>query len=126
MTQTLREIMTPNPITVAIEATAIEAAQSMRDHDVGNVVVTEQGSVCAGSSPTGTSRSRCRRQPRPRAHAFGEICSRELTTVSADADDEEAVQIMREKARREGTMGVRERTQDASGSTPAVAGSDDC
>jgi CBS domain-containing protein len=86
MTQTLREIMTPNPITVAIEATAIEAAQAMRDHDVGNVVVTEGGSVCgiltdrdiaiAVSPAATTPRSRLRRDLQPRAHHGQRRCRR--------------------------------------------------
>ena len=39
----IREIMTPNPITVASDATASTAAKIMRDHELGSLPVVEEG-----------------------------------------------------------------------------------
>jgi CBS domain-containing protein len=45
MTRTVEEIMTTNPRTVNVDDTVLEAAQVMRDSDIGDVVVVEDGQV---------------------------------------------------------------------------------
>jgi CBS domain-containing protein len=45
MTRTVEEIMTINPRTVNVDDTVLEAAQVMRDSDIGDVVVVEGGQV---------------------------------------------------------------------------------
>ena len=39
--------MTTNPRTVNVDATVLEAAQVMRDNDIGDVIVVEDGQVTA-------------------------------------------------------------------------------
>src|SRR5688572_7250774 len=46
MKVSIREVMTPNPKTVAQSATIMEAACAMRDNDIGDVVVVENGRLC--------------------------------------------------------------------------------
>jgi len=98
MSPRLREIMTPNPITVDAGATAIEAAQAMRDHDVGDVVVTEKGAVCGILTDRDIAVRGVAGGHDPALTPVGQISSRELTTVDADADIEVAIQLMRDKA----------------------------
>jgi CBS domain-containing protein len=45
MARTVEEIMTSNPRTVNVDGTVLEAAQVMRDNDIGDVVVVEGGQV---------------------------------------------------------------------------------
>jgi CBS domain-containing protein len=94
----LREIMTQNPVTVQTTDSVMAAARSMRDGNIGDVVVVERGQIqgiltdrdivvralAEGRDPTSTT--------------VGEICSRELTTLSPSDSVNEAVKIMRDKA----------------------------
>ena len=98
MHQTVREVMTPNPKTLAPGATVMEAAHAMRESDIGNVVVLDNGRLCGiltdrdivvralalGSDPVRTR--------------VGDICSRDLTTISPDESVGQAVRLMRDKA----------------------------
>ena len=98
MKQNIREVMTPNPKTLAQSATIMEAACAMRDNDIGDVVVLDNGRLCgiltdrdivvralaAGCDPNSTS--------------VGEICSRALVTLAPDDSTGQAVRVMREHA----------------------------
>lgn len=100
MAQTLKDLMTPNPLTCPATATIHDAAQQMRDRNIGDVIVTDGNQVCGivtdrdivvraladGRDPTNTR--------------LGDICSRDLVTLSPDADVQEAVTLMRERALR--------------------------
>lgn len=99
MAQTVRDVMTPSPLTVSSDSPIIEAARAMRDKDVGAVLVMQNdGKLCGivtdrdivvraladGLDPENTPVSR--------------ICSQSIEQVSPDATVQEAVRIMREKA----------------------------
>jgi CBS domain-containing protein len=98
MAQHLRDIMTQNPVTVQTSDSITAAARTMRDGNIGDVVVLESGQVrgiltdrdivvralAEGRDPGGTT--------------VGEICSRELTTLSPAYAIADAVAVMREKA----------------------------
>jgi CBS domain-containing protein len=98
MKQNIREVMTPNPKTLAQSATIMEAACAMRDNDIGDVVVLDNGRLCgiltdrdivvralaAGCDPNRTS--------------VGEICSRAVVTLAPDDSTGQAVRVMREYA----------------------------
>jgi CBS domain-containing protein len=94
----VREVMTPNPIIMNHDASAQEAARHMRDAEVGDVLVQQDGKlvgivtdrdivlrvVADGKSPERTTLADC--------------CSHELHTLKSDMDAKEAVQMMREFA----------------------------
>jgi CBS domain-containing protein len=97
---TLKDLMTPNPLTVSTDTPVVDAARHMRDEGIGDVIVTDgdtvQGIVTdrdivvravADGLDTSTT-------------TVGEICSTDLTTLSPDAKVEEAVTLMRERALR--------------------------
>src|SRR5678815_572520 len=46
MKQNIGEVMTPNPKALAQSATIMEAACAMRDNDIGDVVVLDNGRLC--------------------------------------------------------------------------------
>lgn len=95
----VRDVMTPNPLTMLPEATMLEAATSMRDANIGDVLVVEGDSgplrgiltdrdivvrgLAAGLDPARTK--------------LDELCSRRLVTISPDEDYENAVRVMREE-----------------------------
>ena len=41
----VQEIMTQDPVTVDVSATLVDVARRMRDHDIGDVIVTENNKV---------------------------------------------------------------------------------
>ena len=98
MKQNIGEVMTPNPKALAQNATIMEAACAMRDNDIGDVVVLDNGRLCgiltdrdivvralaAGCDPNRTS--------------VGEICSRALVTLAPEDSTGQAVRVMREHA----------------------------
>lgn len=96
--QRVRDVMTPDPITVAESATVHEAALAMREADVGDVLVVRDGDVCG----IVTDRDIVVRLVADAGDAtrtlVGEICSAELTEVAPDDLVEYAVSLMRSYA----------------------------
>lgn len=100
MADSVRDVMTPNPVAIAADASLVEAAQVMRSRDVGDVLVTEDGrlrgiltdrdivvrAIAVGGSPADT--------------LAGECCSPDVKSVTVDAPTDEAVQLMRQHALR--------------------------
>jgi CBS domain-containing protein len=98
MAQYLRDIMTQKPLTVETTDTVTAAARSMRDGNIGDVVVLEDGRI-QGILTDRDIVVRVLAEGRdPAQTTVGEICSRELTTMSPMDPIGEAVKIMRDKA----------------------------
>jgi CBS domain-containing protein len=98
MHQTVREVMTPNPKTIKATSTVTEAAQVMREHDIGDVLVLD-GSRLAGIL---TDRDVVVRGVAedldPKMTRAADICSRVITIVRPETGVGEAVRLMREHA----------------------------
>ena len=100
MADTVRELMVPSPLTVDAGATVESAAHVMRENDIGDVLVTENGhlrgivtdrdivvrAVAAGRPPSGT--------------AIADICSPNIQVVDATESPTRAAEIMRQNALR--------------------------
>jgi CBS domain-containing protein len=92
--------MMPNPLTVDARTTIESAAQVMRENDIGDVLVTEDG-VLRGILTDRDIVVRAIASGRhPAATATGEVCSAAIQTVGADDPTEQAAEIMREHALR--------------------------
>lgn len=98
MAQKVRDIMTPEPVALPLDAPLTEAARLMRDHDVGGVLVRQGDRLCGLLTD---------RDIVVRAVAEGrdlagtrlyEVCSAGLVTVGPDDDAETALTLMRERA----------------------------
>jgi CBS domain-containing protein len=98
MAQTIREVMSPNVVTIDRKASLEEAARSMRDADVGALVavnedggvlgiVTDRDIVVRGLAEAGD----------PKSMTVEDISSEGLVTVRPDAPVEEAVRLMRDR-----------------------------
>jgi CBS domain-containing protein len=92
--RTVRDVMTPNPITVPTPATAWDAARLMKEQGIGDVLVVE-GDRLAGIV---TDRDLVVRVMV--ATPVGEIASDEIKSVSPDDPVDHAVGLMREAALR--------------------------
>ena len=98
MARLIRDVMTANPQTLSSTATLAEAARVMRQADIGDVLVEENGKtvgivtdrdivvrgIAAGKNPAETPLS--------------DVFTRGLTSVKPDASIDEAVRLMRENA----------------------------
>lgn len=98
MKQSIREVMTKDPITLDSGSTIVEAARAMRDSDVGNVIVLENGKICGIVTDRDIAVRAVAEGKDAQGTKLGDICSRDLTTISPDDSVEDATRIMREKA----------------------------
>lgn len=94
---TVREVMTAAPVSVPPEATARQAAQLMRSHDIGAVLVTGDGAVRG----LVTDRDLVLRLLADGAGPDTPVtvaCTSQLVTVGPDDDQVAAVDLMRRHA----------------------------
>lgn len=98
MTQLVRDLMTPNPVALPGETSVRQAAQRMREQDIGDVLVLDGEQVCG----IVTDRDLVVRGLADRDDLsdcnLNDVCSKELVTATADEDADTAIARMREKA----------------------------
>lgn len=99
MAQKVRDVMTPRPVTVPPDALLIDAAEQMRDQDIGDVLVLDEDGRVRGIVTD--------RDIVVRALADGqeasittveEVCSPDVLTIDADEEADQAVRLMSEHA----------------------------
>src|ERR671929_1343938 len=97
MAQSIREIMTADPRTVESGATVADAAREMRDGDIGDVVVVENGTV-AGIITDRDIAVRVVAEGRdPDATRVSEAATMRPTTLTVDQTVEDAIRLVREQ-----------------------------
>ncbi|MGH7910616.1 MAG: CBS domain-containing protein [Candidatus Dormibacteraceae bacterium] len=98
MAQTVKDVMTSDPVTVDRKDSVAEAARLMREHDVGAIVVEDQGKVCGIVTDRDiTVRAVAAGQEGGRTNV-GDICSAELGTVSPGESLDRAIEEMRSRS----------------------------
>jgi CBS domain-containing protein len=98
MAQYLREIMTQKPVTVQVTDTVVAAARSMRDGNIGDVVVVDNDQIQGILTDRDIVVRALAEGRDPARTTVGEICSRELTTLSPNDAIGEAEKTMRARA----------------------------
>jgi CBS domain-containing protein len=98
MAQYLREIMTQKPVTVQASDTVVAAARSMRDGNIGDVVVIENDQIQGILTDRDIVVRALAEGRDPARTTVGEICSRELTILSPDDAIGAAEKTMRDRA----------------------------
>jgi CBS domain-containing protein len=98
MAQTIREIMTTDPVCVPSSASIYEAAKLMRDNNIGDVIVQDGGEVCG----IVTDRDIVIRAVAARQDAdetpIADICTQDPLVAHPDDDVEAAIKTMHSKA----------------------------
>jgi CBS domain-containing protein len=90
--------MTKDPVTVPLETRLTEVAQIMRDHGIGDVLVTSNGHLCGLLTDRDiVVRAVAERRDLSRT-TVGDVCSAEIATLEPDADADAAVGLMRAQA----------------------------
>ena len=98
MAQHLRDIMTQRPVTVQATDTVVAAARSMRDGNIGDVVVVDNDQIQGILTDRDIVVRALAEGRDPARTTVGEICSRELTTLSPDDAIGDAEKMMRDRA----------------------------
>jgi CBS domain-containing protein len=97
--QTVRDLMTPEPIVLDAAASVCDAARAMRARDVGDVLVRRDGKLCGIVTDRDIVVRVLAGNPEGAASAcLADICTGELECLAPDAPIREAIRLMEEKA----------------------------
>jgi CBS domain-containing protein len=96
----IRDMMTTDPVAMAATESVADAARRMRDANIGDVIVLEDGRICGIVTDRDIVVRGVAPDRDPAHTSLGEICSRELTTVPPSLSVVAAMRLMREKALR--------------------------
>jgi CBS domain-containing protein len=97
MARFVREVMTSDPRTLDIDATAVDAAKVMKEHDVGSVVITDGGEVCGIITDRDIVIRGIAEGRSPEEIKLGEACTTEVTALGPDDSIDDAIRQIREK-----------------------------
>jgi CBS domain-containing protein len=89
--------MTVHPESVSADASVRDAAQKMRDRDIGDVLVLADGQVAGIVTDRDIAVRLAASGLDASATSVGEICTRHLATVSPEDQVGRAVELMREQ-----------------------------
>ena len=98
MPQRIHDVMTSHPVTLPGTASVQEAARTMREQAIGDVIVLENNQVCGIVTDRDIVVRSVAEARDPAATTLADICSHALTTVSPEDSIEQAVHLMRAKA----------------------------
>ena len=96
--QMVSDVMTRDPVMMGADAPIMEAARAMRASDIGDVIVLRDGAICGITTDRDIVIRAIAAGKDPMTTPLEEVCSQDLTTITADRPIDEAVKLMREKA----------------------------
>src|SRR5947199_1626709 len=94
MAQLVREAMTSEPICLTNNTTITDAATQMRDYDIGDVLVTENGRIRGVLTDRDIVVRALAEGRDPGATTIGEIASRHLITICPEGQVSRAIVLM--------------------------------
>ncbi len=98
MPTTIKDLMNKNVVSLDAGRSVVDAAQSMKQRDLGNVLVTEGGRL-RGIVTDRDIVVRCLAEGKdPGRTRLADFCTTEMVTLESDAPVDDAVRLMREKA----------------------------
>ena len=98
MTRKMRDIMSPAPVCMAPGESVSAAAQAMRQHGIGTVLVLADGRLSGLVTDRDITVRVLGENRDPRTTRIGDICSGDLVVLGPDDDVEEAARLVRERA----------------------------
>lgn len=96
MAQTVEEIMTRDPRTVAASDSVVDAARVMRDGDIGDVVVVDGDSVAGIVTDRDIVIRGIADGRDPGSTPVSEVCTSGVETIEPNASVDDALRLMRE------------------------------
>jgi CBS domain-containing protein len=95
---TVQEVMTTDPVALDASETVGEAARRMKAEDIGDVIVVQDGRICGVVTDRDIVVRVLAEGRDPNQTQLGDVCSREVATVSPDDDLTAAGDLMRDRA----------------------------
>jgi CBS domain-containing protein len=97
MAQTVEQIMTKNPRTVNVNDTVKDAAAVMRDSDIGDVIVVEDGQVTGILTDRDIVVRAVAEHKDPSATKVSDVATHDVASLTPDQTVDDAIKIVREK-----------------------------
>jgi CBS domain-containing protein len=94
------DVMTKDPAVLDMMDTAADAATMMRERDIGDVIVREGDHVGGIVTDRDIVVRAVAENRNPTTVTLGEICSRDVTTLSPDDSVSDAIKLMSDRALR--------------------------
>jgi CBS domain-containing protein len=98
VTKRVAEVMTKDPVAVHLDVMLTEAAKIMRDHSIGDVLVTSNGHLCGMLTDRDIVVRAVAENRDPRRTTVGDVCSADIAMLEPDADAADAAKLMRARA----------------------------
>jgi CBS domain-containing protein len=98
MSQTIRDVMTFDPVSVSESTTLQEVARIMREQDIGDVIVEREGRAAGIVTDRDIVVRAIAQGEDPSAVQAGDICSGDMLSLAPTDSVESAVSIMRDAA----------------------------
>jgi len=98
VSDTIRDVMSPIPQGLTVDAMISDAAELMRREDIGDVIVLEEDRLYGILTDRDIVVRVVAEGRDPSQTRVGDVCSRELTTVTPEGSVGQALRLMREKA----------------------------
>jgi CBS domain-containing protein len=97
MAQTVEQIMTTNPRTVNVDDTVKDAAVVMRDSDIGDVIVVEDGQVTGILTDRDIAVRAVAEGRDADSTSVSDICTSGIEAIEPDASVDDALRKMRDE-----------------------------
>ena len=94
MAKSVRDAMTLDPRSIGQSASVVEAAQLMREEDIGSLPITDEEKLVGMLTDRDITTRVVAQAGDPKATSVGEVYSRDLISVEPDNDLEEALGLM--------------------------------
>jgi CBS domain-containing protein len=94
MAKSVRDTMTEDPRSIGASASVVEAARLMREEHIGSLPVTDDAQLLGMITDRDITTRVVSEAADPKTTSVGDICSRDVISVEADKDDDEALALM--------------------------------
>jgi CBS domain-containing protein len=96
----ISDVMTKDPAMLEVMNTAADAATMMAERDIGDIIVRDGDKVCGIVTDRDIVVRAVAENRNPTTVTLGEICSRDVATLSPGDSIDDAVKLMSERALR--------------------------
>lgn len=100
MSRLIKEVMTTHLVSLPASASIRDAAESMKQNNIGAVLVTDKDRVCGIVTDRDILVRAVADNKAPGKTTLGEICSGDLATLGPDDTTEQAATMMRQRSLR--------------------------
>jgi CBS domain-containing protein len=94
MAKSVRDAMTEDPRSIGASASVVDAARLMREEHIGSLPITDGEQLLGMITDRDITTRVVSEATDPKTTSAGDVCSRDVISVEADADHDEALALM--------------------------------